>query len=98
MVVSRGRTNLYAVHRSCSHLCSRLGRDLHTSPRPCPHTCRSFQGFCCLMQLSSRNKDYVVDTLALRSLLGPALAPLLSDAAVVKVLHGADKDVEWLQV
>lgn len=50
------------------------------------------------MQLSSRDKDYVVDTLALRPLLGPALAPLLSDPAVVKVLHGADKDVEWLQV
>ena len=35
---------------------------LHCPPRP-P---RSFQGFTCLMQLSSRSADYVVDCLALR--------------------------------
>jgi hypothetical protein len=28
---------------------------------------------------------------------GPALAPLVADPAVVKVLHGADSDVVWLQ-
>jgi hypothetical protein len=32
------------------------------------------QGFTCLMQVSTRSADYVVDTLALRSALGPALA------------------------
>jgi hypothetical protein len=40
----------------------------------------------------------VVDALALRAQLGPALAGVLSDPAVVKVLHGADRDVLWLQV
>lgn len=49
----------------------------------CPH--RSFQGFTCLMQISSREADWVVDTLALRPHLGPALAPLLADPAIVKV-------------
>lgn len=28
---------------------------------------------------------------------GPALAPVLADPAVVKVLHGADSDIVWLQ-
>lgn len=49
------------------------------------HSFRSFQGFTCLLQLSSRAADYVVDTLALRGALGPALAPLLADPNVVKV-------------
>jgi hypothetical protein len=39
-----------------------------------------------------------VDVLALREEVGPALAPLLADPGVVKVLHGADHDVVWLQV
>ena len=33
-----------------------------------------------------------------RTLLGPSLALLLADPSKVKVLHGADRDVEWLQV
>ena len=30
------------------------------------HSYRSFQGFTCLMQISTRAKDYVIDTIALR--------------------------------
>jgi exosome complex exonuclease RRP6 len=45
---------------------------------------------------SSRTQDYIIDTLALRRHL-PKLRPLLADPAVVKVLHGADSDVQWLQ-
>ena len=50
------------------------------------------------MQISTRQRDYVVDALTLRSHLGSALGPTLSDPSRVKVLHGADRDVEWLQV
>lgn len=49
------------------------------------HSFRSFHGFTCLMQLSSRTKDWVVDVLALRGAVGPALAPLMADTGVVKV-------------
>lgn len=28
---------------------------------------------------------------------GPALARVFADAAAVKVLHGADRDIQWLQ-
>ena len=30
------------------------------------HSYHSYQGFTCLMQLSTRTKDYIIDTLALR--------------------------------
>lgn len=36
------------------------------------HSYRSFQGFTCLIQLSTRAADYVVDALALRSHIGEA--------------------------
>ena len=49
------------------------------------------------MQISSRSHDYVVDTLALRSYLGAALAAPFADPLILKILHGADRDVEWLQ-
>ena len=68
-----------------------------SGPSP-PSPRRSFQGFTCLVQISSRGRDYVVDAIALRTLIGPALAPVMADPARVKVLHGADRDVEWLQV
>ncbi|KAL0022532.1 hypothetical protein WJX79_009245 [Trebouxia sp. C0005] len=61
------------------------------------HHYRSFQGFTCLMQLSTRQEDFIVDTLALRANLGAALTPIFADPKIVKVLHGADKDIQWLQ-
>jgi len=49
------------------------------------------------MQLSTRTHDFIIDTLKLREHLGPALLPYFDDPTKVKVLHGADYDVEWLQ-
>lgn len=50
----------------------------------------------CCMQISSRAQDFVVDALALRRRMHE-LGACLADPAVVKVLHGCDKDVLWLQ-
>ncbi|GAQ85964.1 hypothetical protein KFL_002630080 [Klebsormidium nitens] len=61
------------------------------------HHYRSFQGFVCLMQLSTRTEDFVVDAIALREHIGPALGPVFADSSILKVLHGADRDVLWLQ-
>ena len=38
------------------------------------HSYRTYQGFTCLMQISTRERDYVVDTIALRASIRGALA------------------------
>ncbi|KAA8492897.1 Exosome component 10 [Porphyridium purpureum] len=61
------------------------------------HSERSYQGFTCLMQLSTRQKDYVIDTIALREHMR-LLTPVFLDQRVVKVFHGArSSDIGWLQ-
>jgi len=60
------------------------------------HSYRSYQGFTCLMQLSTREKDYIIDTIALRSHLH-VLNRVFMDPKVVKVLHGSRYDIQWLQ-
>ncbi|KAI4350323.1 hypothetical protein L6164_004789 [Bauhinia variegata] len=58
---------------------------------------RSFQGLTCLMQISTRTEDFVVDTLKLRIHIGPYLREVFKDPAKRKVMHGADRDIMWLQ-
>ncbi|KAH0609546.1 uncharacterized protein H6S33_013032 [Morchella sextelata] len=60
------------------------------------HDTRSYIGFTCLIQISSRDQDWIVDTLALRGEL-QALNAVFADGRIVKVLHGAYMDVRWLQ-
>lgn len=60
------------------------------------HSYRTFQGITCLIQLSTRTKDYIVDTLALREELH-ILNEITANPKILKVFHGADSDVEWLQ-
>lgn len=60
------------------------------------HNYRSYQGFTCLMQLSTRDQDFIVDTLSLRDKLW-MLNEYFADPSIVKVLHGADSDIIWLQ-
>uniref|UniRef100_A0A8C7FI80 Exosome complex component 10 n=1 Tax=Oncorhynchus kisutch TaxID=8019 RepID=A0A8C7FI80_ONCKI len=56
----------------------------------------SFLGITCLMQISTRDEDFIIDTLELRSELY-ILNEAFTDPAIVKVFHGADSDIEWLQ-
>ncbi|KAJ8906747.1 hypothetical protein NDN08_003236 [Rhodosorus marinus] len=56
----------------------------------------STQGFCCLMQISTRSEDFVIDAIKLRSKMIRML-PIFCDPEVVKVLHGANHDVQWLE-
>ncbi|KAL8125542.1 protein RRP6-like 1 isoform X1 [Apium graveolens] len=58
---------------------------------------RSFQGLTCLMQISTRTEDFVVDTLKLRVQIGPYLREIFKDPTKKKVMHGADRDIIWLQ-
>ncbi|KAM0924938.1 hypothetical protein ACQ4PT_004534 [Festuca glaucescens] len=58
---------------------------------------RSFQGHTCLMQISTRTEDFIVDTLKLRNYLGENLREVFQDPTKKKVMHGADRDIIWLQ-
>mmetsp|Transcript_6451 Transcript_6451/g.3666 ORF Transcript_6451/g.3666 Transcript_6451/m.3666 type:complete len:177 (-) Transcript_6451:400-930(-) len=60
------------------------------------HSFRSFQGFTCLIQLSTRTEDYVVDAIKLRHLV-PRINQVTTNPRITKVLHGAESDVLWLQ-
>ncbi|XP_055388236.1 exosome component 10 isoform X2 [Condylostylus longicornis] len=60
------------------------------------HSYRSYQGITCLMQISTNKKDYIIDTLTLRDDL-QILNEVFTDPGVLKIFHGADSDIEWLQ-
>lgn len=48
------------------------------------HDARSYIGFTCLMQISTRDKDWIIDTLALRLEL-QALNQVFADPKIIKV-------------
>ncbi len=60
------------------------------------HSMLSYQGYTCLVQLSTRMKNFVVDAQALRGQLHE-LNRVTSDPSVLKVMHGCRQDVLWLQ-
>ncbi|KAG7088738.1 hypothetical protein E1B28_012706 [Marasmius oreades] len=60
------------------------------------HSYRSYSGFLCLMQISSRDQDWIIDLLTLREEM-EVLNEVFTDPKIVKVLHGAESDVVWLQ-
>jgi len=60
------------------------------------HDFRSYLGLTCLMQISTRSRDYIIDTLELRGKLQPLLKSF-TDPKICKVLHGSLRDVLWLQ-
>jgi len=60
------------------------------------HDYRTYYGLVCLMQISNREKDWIIDTLALRDDL-QKLNIVFTDPNIVKVFHGAFMDIIWLQ-
>lgn len=60
------------------------------------HSFRSFQGFTCIIQISSRSEDWIIDAIACRDWI-PRLNSIFSDPHTLKVMHGAESDVKWLQ-
>ncbi|CAN8247695.1 unnamed protein product [Cochlearia groenlandica] len=60
------------------------------------HSLRSFLGFTALIQISTQEKDFLVDTIALHDVMS-VLRPVFADPHICKVFHGADNDVTWLQ-
>ncbi|KAK0185739.1 ribonuclease H-like domain-containing protein [Armillaria mellea] len=60
------------------------------------HSYRTYAGFLCLMQISTREEDWIIDVLSLRDKL-EILNEVFADPSIIKVFHGADSDIVWLQ-
>lgn len=61
------------------------------------HDLRTYQGLLSLMQISTREKDWVVDTLRPWRHKLEILNEVFADPKIVKVFHGAFMDIIWLQ-
>ncbi|KAG9799670.1 hypothetical protein KCU95_g1337, partial [Aureobasidium melanogenum] len=61
------------------------------------HDSRSYIGIVSLMQISTRDKDWIVDTLQPWRRRLSKLNEVLADPNILKVLHGAFMDITWLQ-
>ena len=48
------------------------------------------------MQISTREEDFIIDTLRLRDEL-EELNEVFTDPEIIKVFHGAESDIVWLQ-
>ena len=57
----------------------------------------SYVGLVCLMQISTRSKDWVVDTLRPWREDLQVLNEAFADPSIVKVFHGSASDMVWLQ-
>ncbi|KAI6184331.1 3'-5' exonuclease [Aphelenchoides bicaudatus] len=57
---------------------------------------RSFLGLTCLIQISTADEDYIIDPFPIWNSLYLLNEPF-TNPNILKVLHGADSDVLWLQ-
>ena len=60
------------------------------------HSYRTFQGITCLIQISTREKDYIVDPFPIWAEM-PSLNEVMANPKIVKIFHGSYKDIVWLQ-
>ena len=61
------------------------------------HDQRSYIGIVSLMQISTRDQDWIVDTLKPWRRKLQALNEVFADPSIIKILHGAYMDIVWLQ-
>ncbi|KAF7910366.1 hypothetical protein EAE99_011282 [Botrytis elliptica] len=61
------------------------------------HDTRSYVGLVSLMQISTREKDWIVDTLKPWRQQLQVLNEVFADPNIIKVFHGAYMDIVWLQ-
>ena len=61
------------------------------------HDMHSYVGLVCLMQISTRKKDWVVDTLKPWREKLQVLNEVFANPRILKVFHGSSMDMIWLQ-
>lgn len=59
------------------------------------HSELSYHGFTCLMQLSTRDEDFIVDVFSVWKEMN-SLNCVFNNPAITKVFHGAYMDIMWL--
>ncbi|KAG9285018.1 hypothetical protein G9A89_009828 [Geosiphon pyriformis] len=98
---------MYAPFESTTHIfvskeeelslmCQKLERAQEIAVDLEHHDYRTYQGFVCLIQISTREEDYIIDAFTLRHTLH-ALNNIFTNPNIVKVFHGAQSDILWLQ-
>jgi exosome complex exonuclease RRP6 len=60
------------------------------------HDLRSFLGFTCLIQISTRDTDYLIDPFNIFKSIH-RINRFTTDPRILKVMHSAEGDIEWLQ-
>ncbi|VDM57099.1 unnamed protein product [Angiostrongylus costaricensis] len=60
------------------------------------HDFRSYLGLTCLIQISTRTEDYIIDPFPIWNEMHILNEPF-TDPKILKVFHGAEHDIEWLQ-
>jgi exosome complex exonuclease RRP6 len=60
------------------------------------HSSKSYEGLTCLIQISSRKKDYIIDVFPIWRDM-PLLKQIMENESIIKVMHGAEMDTKWLQ-
>ncbi|KAI1619680.1 exosome complex exonuclease Rrp6 [Exophiala viscosa] len=58
---------------------------------------RSYIGMVCLMQISTRDKDWIIDTLKPWRENLQVLNEVFADPKILKLFHGSNMDMIWLQ-
>ena len=57
----------------------------------------SYHGYICLIQISTRSKDFIIDALKLHQLIPKYLSPVFNKPDLVKVFYSGGSDLLWLQ-
>jgi len=58
----------------------------------------SNSGFVCTIQISTIEKDYIVDAIYLRDKIPVYLRGIFEDFSKIKLFHGCDYDLQWLKI
>jgi exosome complex exonuclease RRP6 len=59
------------------------------------HSARTYLGITCLMQLSTRSEDFIIDPISLRDHMHK-MRCVFDNPNILKVFHGSDYDIQWL--
>ncbi|KAL0208603.1 hypothetical protein P9112_011190 [Eukaryota sp. TZLM1-RC] len=60
------------------------------------HSLRSFNGITALMQITTNDDDFLIDTILLKPYLH-VLNSVFTNPNILKIFHGAEHDIQWLQ-